>query len=252
VSEDGANDDGREATDGGEAAGGEGATDHWPAPLRGVTESVVATLGPNDLWNLAALGLHAPSEAGDRHHRDGGGDRDDGGDADSADATATDVPPGAVTATTWGNTRTRRNFGRQGGGVVQFVTDPRDFVDAALTIREEPTPVLDSADAWVEVRATAVASGESGGTDWQRWRLDPVASEVRRTGVRTINRGFAAVVDATVAASRLDVPAYDTDVLLDRLRYFADTVERCGGPVEREAFARIDAETDWRSRLDAE
>jgi hypothetical protein len=220
-------------------------TDHWPAPLRGVTESVVATLGPNDLWNLAALGLHAPTEAGERR-RAGAGETAAG----DADATATEAPPGAVTATTWGNTRTRRNFRRQGGGVVQFVTDPRDFVDAALTIREEPTPVLDSADAWVEVRATPVAAGESGGTDWQRWRLDPVASEVRRTGVRTINRGFAAVVDATVAASRLDVPAYDTDALLDRLRYFADTVERCGGPVEREAFARIDAETDWRGRLD--
>jgi len=50
-----------------------------------------------------------------------------------------------------------------------------------------------------------------------------------------------------VAASRLDVPGFDTAELLDRLRYFADVVERCGGPAEREAFARIDEATGWGS-----
>ncbi|MFC5367328.1 DUF447 domain-containing protein [Salinirubrum litoreum] len=195
----------------------------WPTPLRGVTESVVATLGPNDLWNLAALGLHAP---------------------DSSSESASEY----VTATTWGRTRTYRNFRRRGGGVVQFVTDPRDFVDAALTIREESEPVLASADAWVEVAVEAVDSGESGGTEWTEWRLEPTDSGVEQQGVRTINRGFAAVIDATVAVSRLDVDAYDTEVLLDRLDYFAETVERCGGPAEREAFERVDAVSDWRSR----
>ena len=31
----------------------------WPLELRGVTEAVVTTRGPNDRWNLAALGLFA-------------------------------------------------------------------------------------------------------------------------------------------------------------------------------------------------
>jgi len=197
--------------------------DGWPLPLRGVTESVVATLGPNDLWNLAALGLHAP---------------------DPAETTGT----ARVTATTWGRTRTYRNFRRQAGGVVQFVTDPREFVDAALTIREESEPVLASADAWVEVTVEEIDSGESGGTEWTEWRLEPTDTAVERRGVRTINRGFAAVIDATVAVSRLDVDAYDTETLLDRLAYFAETVEKCGGPAEREAFGTIDEVSDWRSR----
>jgi len=51
-----------------------------------------------------------------------------------------------------------------------------------------------------------------------------------------------------VAASRLDVPGYETATLLDRLAYFADVVDRCGGPREREAFARIDEVTGWRAR----
>jgi hypothetical protein len=188
----------------------------WPVDLRGVTESLVTTLGPNDRWNVAALGLHAPGD------------------------------DGPVTARTWGNTRTRRNFHREGGGVVQFTVDPGDFVTAALSVREEPDPVLPSADAWVRVDAVSVDTGESGGTDWEDWEFRPTDSEVRRRRVPTVNRGFNAVVEATVAASRLDVPAYETATLRDRLAHLASVVDRCGGPAEREAFDRLDELTGWR------
>jgi hypothetical protein len=199
------------------------APDGWPVALRGVTESVVTTLGPNDRWNVAALGLHAPAEPGD-----------------------------PVTARTYGRTRTWRNFTERGGGVVQFTTDPRTFVDAALTVRETDDPVVSTADAWVEVTAEEVGSETEGDTTIRTWALDPVESAVRRERVPTINRGFGAVVEATVAASRLDVPGFDTAELLDRLAYFADVVDRCGGPAEREAFARIDEATGWRALAAAE
>ncbi|MFC7128477.1 DUF447 domain-containing protein [Haloferax chudinovii] len=208
----------------------------WPVELRGVTETVVATLGPNDRWNFAALGVHAPAVG-------------DAGDEDGDAPASTPSPP--ATATTWGNTRTRRNFHRQGGGIVQFVSDPRAFVEAAMTIHERESPVLDSADAWAEVEATRVDSGADGGTEWETWELRPVDAAVERTRPLTINRGFGAVIDATVAASRLDVPAFDTGDLLDRLDYFAETVEKCGGNREREAFARIDELTGWRERAAA-
>jgi len=198
---------------------GEAVASGWPVALRGVTESIVATRGPNDRWNMAALGLHAPDEPGE-----------------------------AVEATTWGNTRTKRNFHRQGGGVVQFSPDPRAFVDAAVTIREETHPVLPSADAWVEIKADSVATGEDGGTGWERWELQPTdAGTVAAERPHTINRGFGAVIDATVAASRLDVPSYDTETLLDRLAYFAETVEKCGGPREQAAFETLSEATGWRS-----
>jgi len=200
---------------------GESATGNWPVELRGVTESIVATLGPNDRWNMAALGLHAPAD-----------------------------PEEPVTATTWGNTRTKRNFHRQGGGVIQFSADPREFVDAAVTIREEDQPVLPHADAWVEVDAEAVDRGTEGDTEWERWVLRPTEEgTVADKRPRTINRGFGAVIDATVAASRLDVPSYDTKTLLDRLRYFAETVEKCGGPQEQAAFETLSEATEWRSRV---
>ena len=189
------------------------APDGWPVPLRGVTESVIATKGPNDLWNLAALGLHA-------------------GDP--------------VTARTYGNTRTRRNFERRGGGVVQFVADPRTFGDAALSIREELDPVVPSADAWVEVEATMLGSHEESGTTVRKWELAAGESAVVREGATTINRGFGAVIEATVAASRLGVAGFDDADLLARLDRLADVVERCGGAREREAMERVAAYSDWR------
>jgi hypothetical protein len=193
-----------------------------------VTESVATTRGPNDRWNVAALGLHAP------------------------DGTAPDPDPSAfaaddpVTATTWGRTRTWRNFRERDGGVVQFVTDPRDFVDAALSVREEPDPVLDSAAAWVRVEATSRGHERVEGARRERWALAPTESAVRERRVPTHDRGFAAVVDATVAASRLDVDAYESAALRDRLRYFETVVDSCGGPRVREAFARVDEYADWR------
>lgn len=201
----------------------------WPVRLRGVTESVVATLGPNDRWNHAALGLYAS-------------DRTPGSDA----AVAVE----GITARSWGATRTKRNFDREGGGVVQFTTDPREFVEAALSIRESADPVLPGARAWVRVRAIELAVGEDEGVQWTDWRLDPIESTVRRQCVPTINRGFNAVIEATVAASRLGVPAYDQGQLRERLDVLADVVEAAGGPAEREALARIREYSKWDGARD--
>ncbi|MFB6219461.1 MAG: DUF447 domain-containing protein [Halobacteriaceae archaeon] len=195
-------------SDGADSGDGAG----WPVALRGVTESVVTTRQPDGAWNAAALGLFA-------------------GDP--------------VTARTWGETRTRRNFERTGAGYVQFVADPLLFVEAALGIHESDDPLL-AADAWVEVAVERADAGREGGTEWVEWALDPVDAGVERRRPRTINRGFNAVVEATVAASRLGVPAYDDETLRDRLSYFGDVARRCGGERERAAIERVAdlAETD--------
>lgn len=178
----------------------------WPAALRGVTESVVTTLGSNGRWNVAALGLFA-------------------GDP--------------VTARTWGRTRTWRNFSASRPAYVQFTRDPVDFVDAACSVREEDEPVLASSDAWARIEVEAVDEGAEGETPWVEWTLRPVESGVERRAVPTTNRGYYAVVEATIAVSRLDVPGYDADELRARLAYFESVVERCGGSREREAIERL-------------
>lgn len=187
----------------------------WPVELSGVTESVVTTREPDGRWNVAALGLVADDDR-------------------------------LVTARTWGRTRTRRNFRDRAGHHVQFTRDPVDFVEAACGVREVADPVLDSADAWVRVDVEPTDEGETGGTGWVEWRLTPVESEVVRRVVPTMNRARSAVVEATVAASRLDVPTYDSDVLRERIAYFETVVDSCGGPRDREAWGRFEDLVDWR------
>jgi hypothetical protein len=184
----------------------------WPAPIRGVTESIVATLGPNDLYNHAALGLHAGEP---------------------------------ITATTWGNTRTRRNFDRQTEVYVQFSPDPVDFVAAALSIHETDGPILERSPAWSRVTVEKIDREEREGTICRTWRLDPIEGGVRQRTVPVTNRGYGAVVEATVAASRLDVDTYDTAALHERLDYFAGIVERCGGLAERRAIGLLSDHVDW-------
>lgn len=206
------------------------AVDGWPVPIRGIVETVVATRRPNGRWNLAALGL---------------------------------VGGEPVTARTWGRTRTRENFERAGEGVVQFTRDPVDFVDAALAIVEREEPILPSADAWARVRVeprSPVTSPSSPparpsppvdgerSVDVATWALEPVEGRIVRRSVPTINRGFNAVIEASVAASRLDVGSYDEGTLLARLDRLAGIVERCGDPRDLEAMERIDVHTGWTAR----
>lgn len=193
-----------------------GAATDWPVPLRGVTETVVTTLGPNERWNAAALGVHAPAAEDD-----------------------------FATARTWGSTRTRRNFTRLGEGYVQFVLDPVDFAEAALTVREVDEPILESAGAWVRVEATDVDEGTKEGTSWVEWTLEPIETAVERRVVPTTNRGENAAIEATVVASRLDVPAYDRDELEARLEHLEEVAETCGGPRDRAAFDVVREAVDW-------
>lgn len=183
--------------------------------MEGVVESITTTRGPNDRWNVAALGLQGRS----------------GEDT--------------VTARTWGTTRTRRNFEANGRGYVQFSSDPVDFTEAALAVREESEPVLDSADAWADVRVERTDSGTAEGTEWVEWEVFPEEATVVRETVPVTNRGYYAVVEATVAASRLNVDAYDTARLRKRLAYFESVVDRCGGPREREAIERLRQLSRW-------
>ena len=186
---------------------GENETVEWPVELDGVTETVVATYGPNERWNFAALGTHAGDPA---------------------------------TARTWGATRTRRNFREEAEGVVQFIHDPVAFTECALSIHERDSPTHPTAAAWARVAVEPIENGTSGDTEWVEWKLVPTESAVVSRTVPTTNRGYGAVIEATVAASRLGVPTYDTDELRERLAFFREVVETCGGEREREAMARLD------------
>ncbi|MFB6267321.1 MAG: DUF447 domain-containing protein [Halodesulfurarchaeum sp.] len=184
----------------------------WPVPVQGIIETVVTTPQQDGDWAVAALGLHEGTP---------------------------------VTARTWGNTRTRRNFEREGSGVVHLIRDPVLFVGAALGEMESTDAVLPDADAWVRVRATELERGVRDGTTWISWELLPQDATVERESVPVTNRGYNAVIEATVAASRLDVPAYDESVLRERLAYFDEVARRCGGPAVTRAMDRLVTLSEW-------
>lgn len=189
----------------------------WPVALEGLTETVITTRGPEGRWNAAALGVTAGEPA---------------------------------TARTWGRTRTRLNLDRTGEGYVLLLDDPVVFTEAALSVLETEAPVLDAAAAWTRVTAETTASGESDGTGWVDWALRPTAGAVRERTVPRFRRGRAAVVEATVAASRLAVPAYDRATLVARLAHLARVVDRCGTPADDEAMARIRGHSGWEPNPD--
>lgn len=203
--------------------------DGWPARIAGVMETVVATKGPNDRWNQAALGIAPAATDGDAVEQ--------GSDA-------------AVTAHTYGRTRTRRNLATGREAIVQFTRDPLDFVEAALGVFETNAPILVSADAWTRVSATQERLRDGEGTEIVEWSLHPVESGVRERVVPTTNRGRAAVIEATVPASRLAVEGYDEAELLQRLSWLADVVETAGDERSEAAFERIDEQVGWRDRID--
>ncbi|WP_248515733.1 DUF447 family spectrin-like domain-containing protein [Salinarchaeum laminariae] len=230
--------------------------DGWPTRLTGVTETIVATKGPNGLWNQAALGI-------------------------TPDAANTDsVEPGSdtpMTARTYGKTRTRRNFDAISGSdvntsgketsptkideklqpgptdaeaFVQFTRDPLDFVEAALGVFETDAPILASADAWTRIIVDEGGRTDDQGTEIVEWSLSPVESGVRDRVVPTVNRGCAAVIEATVPASRLDVEAFDDADGLERLAKLGDVVATAGDERSTAAFARIDEHVGWRQQFE--
>lgn len=190
----------------------------WPVALKGVVESVVTTEQPDGDWNLAPLGLH-PIDGEHRERR--------------------------VRARTWGRTRTAKNFERTGRGMIHFDLEPITFVNAALTHETRSSATVPEAAAVVDVRVDRLETGRSGGTGWTDWLLTPTAVSVHRETIPVTRRASVAVVELTIALSRTGVQTYDDAVLQDRATYFADVIERCGGPAELAALERIEAVTDW-------
>ena len=183
--------------------------------IDGIAETVVTTELPDGSWNAAALGVWTADEAQ------------------------------VLRARTWGDTRTRRNFDRTGHGVIHLLADPERFVRAALGIWERPTATIHDAAAWTPVTVTKRQSGTANDVEWTEWDLQPESWRITERRVPIPNRGFAAVIEMTIAASRLSVPGYDEAELTDRLAYFHAVARRCGGPAVRAACDRVIETVDW-------
>jgi len=89
---------------------------------------------------------------------------------------------------------------------------------------------LSDADAWIGF--TAAVTHEAGQT--YMVDLTPVCEEVLSPGVRRVNRGFDAVIDASVHATRYVFN--HSDELRQRILYDFELIRKCGGEDEISAM----------------
>ncbi|MHC1579142.1 MAG: DUF447 domain-containing protein [Candidatus Alkanophagales archaeon] len=136
--------------------------------------------------------------------------------------------------------RTLENVRQTGMLAANVTDDPVLFVMTALGDLEPQHfsrfrgfPVLRAADAWVLFKCSV--SGET--PEFSEFRLKPVALKVRRRGVRAVNRGRNAVVEAAIHATRYVLTeGVEREELKKLIDYYSKIVERCGGAAEREAM----------------
>ncbi len=130
------------------------------------------------------------------------------------------------------------NVKQNGQLVANLVLDPQLYVKAAFDDLEsscfyddDGVPVLKAAYVWVEFACSI--SDESAQKN-AIVRLRPVRSKIVDRPIVPVNRGFNAIIEATIHATRyraLQEPKY-----LELTDRYGSIVKRCGGPHELEAF----------------
>ncbi|MCZ7402969.1 MAG: DUF447 family protein [Candidatus Methanoperedens sp.] len=134
------------------------------------------------------------------------------------------------------NSKTLDNILVKKAAAANIVDDPVLFVQSALSdIQpdnfefESGFPVLKDALGWI-VFDCKCRKGETISVV----ELSPVESKIKRRQIKPINRGYNAVIEATVEATRYVVLK---DIkYLDRIEYYDTIVQKCGGFREKEAM----------------
>ncbi|MCX9015191.1 MAG: DUF447 family protein [Candidatus Methanoperedens sp.] len=134
------------------------------------------------------------------------------------------------------NSKTLDNILEKPLATANIVDDPVLFVRSALSdIGHEGIefvegfPVLKGALAWIRFECK-VRKGE----DISVVELSPVSGAVNSRTVKPINRGFNAVIEASVDATRYVI--FREKKYLERIGYYDKLVRKCGGAQEKEAM----------------
>jgi hypothetical protein len=134
------------------------------------------------------------------------------------------------------NSKTLDNIMGKKAVAANIVDDPFLFVESALSDPNQDNfdliggfPVLKDAQGWI-IFDCKIRKGETISVV----ELSPVEAQIKRRQIKTINRGFNAVIEATVEATRYVV--LKDKKYLDRIEYYDTIVQKCGGPEEKEAM----------------
>lgn len=132
--------------------------------------------------------------------------------------------------------KTLDNIRGKKAAAANIIDDPMLFVQSALSDippdnfdRIGGFPVLKDALGWI-IFDCKIRKGETISVV----ELSPVEAQIKHRQIKPINRGFNAVIEATVEATRYVV--LKDKKFLDRIEYYDTIVRKCGGPREKEAM----------------
>jgi hypothetical protein len=134
------------------------------------------------------------------------------------------------------NSKTLDNILGKKVAAANIVYDPFLFVESALSDIQPDNfdliggfPVLKDALGWI-IFDCRIRKGETISVV----ELSPVEAQIKHRQIQPINRGFNAVIEATVDATRYVV--LKDKKYLDRIEYYDTIVRKCGGSREKEAM----------------
>ena len=146
-----------------------------------------------------------------------------------------------LSARIYTNTQTYANIKATKKMVANILDDPMLFVLSALMKipldeihMEEGYPVLKAAKAWIVFECSIEDSPQCATVN-----LRPLKKKVLKRSIQPVNRGFNAVIEATIYATRYLVmkdPKY-----LRWIEHCEEIVIKCGGEREKEAMCKLRA-----------
>ena len=135
--------------------------------------------------------------------------------------------------------RTLDNIFSNPVAAANIVDDPVLFVKSALSDLEPEEfesvsgfPMLKEAQGWILFDCTCKK-----GKDISVVELSPSKAKINKRSIKPVNRGFNAVIEAAIHATRyviLKEPEY-----LERINYYYTIVKKCGGAREKEAMQLV-------------
>ncbi len=135
-------------------------------------------------------------------------------------------------------THTRQNVIETGEIAANIIHDPVVYVESTFgdltgDVFELPDgagcPVLKGASAWMIFRCRQLKGN--------LFELTPVRGEIHDTPVLCTNRGFNAVIESLVHATRYQLNGDER--YLDLIKHYGQIVQVCGGSREKEAISKL-------------
>jgi len=151
---------------------------------------------------------------------------------------------GKLTVRVYNESHTCTNIKDTGLLAVNIVDDPVVFVRSALKDLDKEKfefietgtginlPVLISSNGWVIFKAE-IKEGDIATTA----ELQFITGNVKNMGIRPVNRGFNAVIEAAIYATRYKV--FNDETFLSKIKSYKDVINKCGGRSEKEAYKLI-------------